>query len=107
MNRYRVLLPLQVNLPDGRSFTQDDEFDFECSVDDEEWYLEKGLLAVVPQRYRVIGEARVDGALPGEEFEAAMTLGRQATLLGSHIERVVPPDPDPKPRRRRTTHTEE
>lgn len=108
MNRYRVLPPLKVSLPDGRDFVQGDEFDWDPSEENEAWYLENELFEIVPRRYRVTGESVVDGAAPGEEFEAAMTQGREALLLGSHIERV---DPDPEPevepkqaRRRRTAN---
>lgn len=95
MNRYRVLPPLKVDLDDGRSFVQGDEFDLECSEEDEAWYLDHELLAIVPQRYRVIGESIVDDTAPGDEFEAAMTIGRQAQLVGSHLERVEPPAAQP------------
>jgi hypothetical protein len=118
-NRYRVRLPVKVDLPDGRSFTQGDEFEYDLSPEDELWYLddEHHLLEIVPRRYRVIGESVVDGAAPGEVFEAAMTLAREELLLGSHVKHVDsdsklkaeaeaanPAEPDPpKARRRRTS----
>jgi hypothetical protein len=54
--------------------------------------IESGLLAIVPQRYKVIGGSDVYETPTGEEFERALPLGIEALLLeGGHIERVENP----------------
>lgn len=91
-NRYRVLLPLTVHTKAG-SYTQGEEFDGDEAADDfdEEENLKNGLLEIVPRRYKVIGGSIVDGNEPDSEFDAAMTIGREALLVaGGHIERVEP-----------------
>lgn len=96
MNRYRVLsapagwpgrLPFAVQTTDGR-YEIGDEFDHEFSEEDEGANLASGLVEIVPRTYRVVGTSIVDDTPPGGTFEAAMTIGREALLLGSHIERV-------------------
>jgi hypothetical protein len=101
-NRYRVLLPLQVDTREGGSFTQGDEFETEFSDEEESANITSGLLEIVPARFKVIGEQRVAETDPGEEFEAVLTLGQQQLLLdGGHIERVETPPPAPKTRSRK------
>jgi hypothetical protein len=56
--RYRVLLPLLVHTRDG-SYGQHEEFDHEFTAEDEAENVRSGLLAIVPQRYRVIGGSDV------------------------------------------------
>lgn len=85
-NRYRVLLPLLVHTEDG-SYGQGEEFEKDFTVEEEDANLASGLLELVPNEYRVIGESEVDGHQPGETFTAAIPLSREA-LLGGHIQRV-------------------
>lgn len=93
MNRYRVLLPLAVHLPDG-TYEQGDEFDHEFSEEDEATNLDSGLLEIVPRTYRNVGTSQVDGHDPGETFQAAIPRGREALLFaGGHIEPVNDTDP--------------
>jgi hypothetical protein len=90
-NRYRVLLPLVVHTEDG-SYEQGEEFEKEFTPEDERENVESGLLAIVPNRFKVVGPSNVDGTDPGGEFESDMTLAREALLVaGGHIERVVKP----------------
>jgi len=95
-NRYRVLLPLRVHTEDG-SYTQGEEFDKDFTADEEETNVQSGLIEIVPRRYKVIGGSKVDGNEPDSEFDAAMTIGREAILVaGGHIERVETPAPKSK-----------
>jgi hypothetical protein len=106
MNRYRVLDPPDswpASLPfpgyqtvDG-AYGPGEEFTVDLAPEDELANLESGLLALVPNRYRVIGEAPVDGHEPGEEFEAAIPKARERQLAGN-LERLDPPKPPPAQR---------
>lgn len=102
MNRYRVLLPVVVQLPDGR-YEQGDEFDHEFTAEDETRNLHDGLLEIVPRTYRVIGGSDVHETPPGSTFVAALTVGVEGLLFqGGHIERVdeapvAPAKPAEKP----------
>lgn len=96
MRRYRVLLPLEVHTTDG-SYKQGDEFEHEFTVEDEKANLDSGLLELVPQTYKVIGETTVHDTKPGGTFAAALPMGVAELLLGSHIELVEDPKPTPKP----------
>lgn len=98
MSRYRVLLPLTVHTEDGE-YGQGDEFEKEFSAQEEAANLASGLLEVVPREYRVVGESTVFDTAPGETFEAGLSMAQEATLLGSHIERVETPKPKPKRRK--------
>ena len=90
-NRYRVLLPLQVDTREGGSFKQGDEFETEFTPEEETANVASGLLEIMPSRWKVTGEQRVAETDPGDEFEAVLTLGVQQLLLeGGHIERVEP-----------------
>jgi hypothetical protein len=92
MRRYRVLLPLSVQPREGGNYTQHEEFDAELTEDEETANIESGLLAIVPQRYKVIGGSDVYETPTGEEFERALPLGIEALLLeGGHIERAKRP----------------
>lgn len=86
-------LPFRLGVPgDDKDYGVGEEFEHEFSVEDERANVESGLLAIVPQRYRVVGPSNVDGHDPGDEFESDMTLGREALLVASgHIERVEKP----------------
>jgi len=97
MRKYRVRLPLLVHTDDG-TYGQGEVFEKDFSPGDELENLESGLLELVPSKYKVVGETQVHGANPGEEFEAALPLGQEQALLGSHIERVE--EPAPKPRKK-------
>jgi len=106
-NRYRVLLPLQVDTREGGSFRQGDVFETDFTPDEEATNVETGLLEIVPARFKVIGEQRVAETDPGEEFETVMTLGQQQMLIdGGHIERVETPPPAPKSRSRKKKEEE-
>ena len=95
MRRYRVRLPLTVHTEDG-SYTQGEEFEKDFSEEDEATNLDSGLLEIVPCKYRVIGGSKVFDTKPGGEFEAAMRIGQEATLMaGGHIERIEPPAKKP------------
>jgi hypothetical protein len=88
INRYRVRLPLLVHTEDG-SYQQGEEFEKEFSVEDEAENLDNGLLEIVPRKYKVIGDSRVNETDPGDEFEAALRLGQERFLIeAGHIERV-------------------
>lgn len=88
MNRYRVLLPLLVHTEDG-SYAQFEEFEKEFTAEEEDANLASGLLELVPNEYRVIGDSEVDGHKTGETYTAAIPLAREALLVeGGHIERV-------------------
>lgn len=90
-NRYRVLLPLTVHTTDA-SYGQHDEFEHEFTEEEETANVKSGLLAIVPQRYRVIGGSVVHDTAPGGEFEMALPMGNEALLIeGGHIERVDKP----------------
>jgi hypothetical protein len=90
--RYRVLLPLAVQPREGGSYTQHEEFDADLTEDEETANVKSGLLAIVPQRYKVVGGSDVWETPTGEEFERALSLGEEALLLeGGHIERVEKP----------------
>jgi len=96
MNRYRILLPLEVHTEDA-SYKQGEEFEKEFSPEDEATNLASGLLEIVPQTYKVIGGSVVHGASPGETFEAALTVGAEAALVaGGHIERATKKAPKTK-----------
>jgi hypothetical protein len=100
INRYRVRLPLLVHTEDG-SYAQGEEFEKAFSEEDERTNVESGLLEIVPRRYKVIGGSVVDGNEPESEFDAAMTIGREALLVaGGHIERVEE-KPKAKPRKKK------
>jgi hypothetical protein len=89
MNRYKVLLPLQVDTREGGSFHQGDEFETEFTEAEEQANVASGLLEIVPARYRVIGDSRVFDTNRGDEFEAPLTLGQERLLVeGGHIERL-------------------
>ncbi len=91
MNRYRVLLPLEVHTEDG-SYKQGEEFEKEFTPEDEATNIASGLLEIVPQRYKVIGGSDVYETPPGEEFDAALPIGQEALLIeGGHIKRVEKP----------------
>ena len=96
MNRYRVLLPLQVHTADG-SYAQGEEFEKDFSVAEEAANLDSGLLEIVPREYKVIGGSVVLGAQPDEVFMAAIPKGQEELLLGNHLELV---EPEPKPKRK-------
>lgn len=82
MNRYRAVHPSYVAIHGTEPF--DHEFDTPTEEADALRVLE-----IVPRRYRVIGPNAVDGHSPGDEFDAALTMGREAQLTaGGHIERV-------------------
>jgi hypothetical protein len=104
MRSYKVLLPLLVHLTEeegGGSYAQGETFEKEFSPEDERANLESGLLELQPSKYRVAGSSEVDGHAQGEEFEAAIPLGREALLIeGGHIERVED-KPAPKARKKK------
>lgn len=104
MKRYRVLLPLTVHTTKGE-YGQGDEFDADEAGEgfDEAANLASGLLEVVACEYRVVGESEVFGTLPGETVKVGLSTAQEATLLGSHLELVVPP---PKPKRRKASDKE-
>jgi hypothetical protein len=84
------MLPLRVHTEDG-SYAQGEEFDKEFTADEEATNLASGLLEIVPRTYKVIGGSRVFETAPGDEFQAALTLGQETHLIGAgHIERVAP-----------------
>jgi hypothetical protein len=90
--RYRVLLPLSVQPREGGNYTQHEEFDAELTEDEETANVNSGLLAIVPQRYKVVGGSDVYETPTGQEFERALPLGIEALLVeGGHIERVEKP----------------
>jgi hypothetical protein len=92
MRRYRVLLPVQVQPREGGSYSQHEEFETAFTEDEETANVSSGLLAIVPQRYKVVGGSDVWETPTGEEFERALSLGEEALLLeGGHIERVEKP----------------
>jgi hypothetical protein len=101
MRRYKNLLPLLVHTEEG-SYKQGEVFEKEFSAEDEAENLASGLLELQPSTYRVIGGSEVDGVAPGEEFEAAISIGREALLIeGGHIERVEEkPKPAPKSKKK-------
>lgn len=95
-NSYRVLLPLAVHTADG-SYTQGETFSMDYTPEEEADVLAfrgGGLLEIVPSKYKVVGPNRVFETEPGEEFEAALTIGQQQHLIDSgQIERVVEKPP--------------
>jgi hypothetical protein len=100
MRSYKVLLPLRVHTEDG-SYGQGETFEKEFTEDEERANLESGLLELQPSKYKVAGSSEVDGHAQGEEFEAAIPLGREALLIeGGHIERVEK-KPAPKTRKKK------
>jgi hypothetical protein len=93
MRRYRNLLPLLVHTEDG-SYAQGEEFEKEFSPDDERANVESGLLAIVPQRYKVVGTSIVHDTEPDGEFEAGLLIEHEGTLIaGGHIALVEKPKP--------------
>lgn len=86
MNRYKVLLPVLI---DGE-YGQGDEFEKELTPEDEAANVASGLLAIVPQKYKVVGGSKVFETNPGDVFTRALSLGEEAALVaGGHIERVA------------------
>ena len=104
MRRYRVLLPMKIDTAEG-SYTQGDVFEMEYTPEEEHEALNLrggGLLEIVPQKYKVIGESRVYDTDPGEEFEAALLLGNELALIeGGNIELVEAPKPKPAPKKKK------
>jgi hypothetical protein len=104
MRTYKVLLPLLVHLTEeegGGSYAQGETFKKDFTADDERANLESGLLELQPSTYKVLGSSEVDGHAQGDEFEAAIPLGREALLIeGGHIERVEK-KPAPKARKKK------
>jgi hypothetical protein len=99
IQRYKVLLPLNVGTEDregipGGTYTQDEEFDYAATEEEEAAWLQSGLLEILPQEYKVIGGSNVHGADPGEHFTKALRIGEERLLIeGGHIERVKQPAP--------------
>lgn len=88
MNRYKVLLPLLVHTEDG-SYGQGETFAKDFTAEEEAANLASGLLELVPNEYRVVGDSEVDGHKAGDTYAAAIPLAREALLVaGGHIERV-------------------
>ena len=85
MPRYKVLLPVLI---DGE-YGQGDEFDKDLSPEDELANVNSGLIAIVPQEYKVVGGSKVYETEPGGTFKAALFQNNEAALVsGGHIERV-------------------
>jgi hypothetical protein len=94
LREYKVLLPLLVHPREGGSYGQHEVFATEFTEDEETENVRSGLLAIVPQRYRVIGGSVVHDTAPGDEFEKALPIGHEALLIeGGHIERAQKPTP--------------
>lgn len=103
MRKYKNLLPLLVHTEAG-SYKQGETFEKDFTAEDELENVNSGLLEIVPQTYKVVGESRVHGTEPGEEFTAALLLGNEQALVeGGHIELV----PEEKPKAKRTRKKEE
>jgi len=97
MRKYKNLLPLLVHTEVG-SYKQGETFEKDFTAEDELENVNSGLLEIVPQTYKVVGESRVHDTEPGEEFTAALLLGNEQALVeGGHIE-VVREKPAPKKR---------
>jgi hypothetical protein len=99
MNRYKVLLPLEVHTADA-AYKQGEEFDAEFTAEEEATNLGSGLLEIVPRTYKVVGGSDVFETPTGGTVDAALTIPIEAMLVGGgHIERVDPPAaPTHKPR---------
>lgn len=98
--RYEVLLPLTVHTEDG-SYTQGETFEKDFTPEQELDNVTSGLLAIVPAKYRVVGDSNVHGVNATDDdptFEAPLLLENEAHLVtAGHIERVEDPAP-PKPK---------
>jgi hypothetical protein len=88
MRRYRVLLPVQVQPREGGSYSQHEEFDTAFTEDEETANVSSGLLAIVPQRYKVVGGSDVWETPTGEEFERALSLGDRGPPRGGRSYRT-------------------
>jgi len=62
------------------------EFERDWTVEQENDALASGLVEIVPQTYRVVGDTRVFETAPGETFEAALRIEQEKALIdGGHI----------------------
>jgi hypothetical protein len=88
-NRYKVLLPLQVN-----GHTQGETFEHEFTVEEERNVIDSGLLEIVPRSYRVLTDTRVHETGKDDTFEAALLIEQEAHLVNAgFVERADPPEP--------------
>lgn len=112
--RYKVVRPdVTVSFEDG-AYGFGDEFDHVFTPEDEWTHVDSGLLGIVPESYEVIGSSELEVNLieapaarsvdpvsdadlptqrvakPGETFEAAIPLAREAQLI-HHVRRVPSP----------------
>jgi hypothetical protein len=99
MSHYRAVHPSYAAVFGG------DVFEAEYSAVEERDWLDRGLLELVPRRYKVTGPHAVRGVEPGETFLAGLRVDEESALIaGGHIARVggpLPePDPEPKPTKR-------
>ena len=98
MNRYRVLLPLQIN---GHEQGEEFDHDFEEAIHELD-AVQSGLLEIVPREYRVIVEdARIHDTPTGEVFTAAMLMENEAALVNAGMIERVEEKPAPKPTRKK------
>ena len=101
MRQYRAVHPSYVAIHGADPF----EADY-TAIEERDW-LDRGLLELVPHRYKVVGPHAVYDTAPGDTFERAFRIDEEAHLLDAgHIIRVggppPKPEPSPSPRRRRT-----
>ena len=105
MNRYKVArapqgwpksLPFRIGPPGEKDYGVGEEFEHKFTPEQERDNLASGLLEIVPQKYRVVGDSDVFDTPPGKEFTAALLIEQEAMLIaGGHIERVAAPQ-EPK-----------
>lgn len=93
-NTYRALTSI------GEAVFESGVFEREFTAAEEADWLNTGVLELVPRTYRVLSPNYVgpDGnAKQGDEFEAALTIGQEQSLLdGGHLERVEEKKPAKK-----------
>ena len=74
-------------------------FEHDFTIADEADWLAKGVIEIVPRRYRVLVDNAVYGVTCNDAdptFEAALLKENEAALIGGgHIERVEPPTEKP------------
>jgi len=87
-NDYTVTAPTSIEgvepgkLLEGREFT----------VQEEDEYLDRGWLQIVPREYKVIGPLEVHDTKPGKTFTRALRLREETALVeAGQIERVEKP----------------